>query len=741
MQPKDYTEELDLQKYWLVLKRRWLPATGIFGLVMTLSAVAAVLQKPSYTATASLLVEADRSSSLVGLTDVETGELRSLATNNSPVETQAEILRSDAIVKATATALNQARQLDEPLTPKAISEGLKVKNVPSTDVLEISFTHDDPEMAARVVNRIVEAYIRSNIDANRAETAAAREFISRQLPSVEASVRAAELALRQFKEANQIVALDSEAEAAVNLIASLDQKIADSQSELAKIATRSQALRNQLGMDAQQAAIMASLSQTPGVQEVLQQYQAVQSQLAIEQARYRSSHPTVAGLQRQADSLRTLLQQRVEQVLGSQGLNVPEGGLQLGRLREDLTADLIDAEIERASLTTQTAALRQMLSGYRDRASVLPRLAQTQSELQRKLAAAQSTYETLLTRLQEVQVAENQNVGNARIISDASLPEQPMGPSSKLFIIAGGMAGLLLAVATAFLIDLCDRSVKTVQEARQLFGYTLLGLIPTHHKPHSRKLADPSAVRIFPRDLPRSAISEAYHMLQANLKFLSSDKELRVIVVTSSVAGEGKSTIAANLAASAAQVGRRVLLVDADMRYPQQHHIWDLINTGGLSNVIVGQQELNNAIQPAMPGLDVLPAGIVPPNPVALLDSKRMASLMETFADSYDLVILDTPPLVGVADAAILGKMSDGILMVVRPGVVDSVGATAAKEYLLQSHQPILGLVANGITMEKERDGYFYHHREQIGSETGSFPKSLPFRVMQRESEPDRLQK
>jgi capsular exopolysaccharide synthesis family protein len=211
--------------------------------------------------------------------------------------------------------------------------------------------------------------------------------------------------------------------------------------------------------------------------------------------------------------------------------------------------------------------------------------------------------------------------------------------------------------------------------------------------------------------------------------------------VTSSVAGEGKSTIAANLAASAAQVGRRVLLVDADMRYPQQHHIWDLINTGGLSNVIVGQQELNNAIQPAMPGLDVLPAGIVPPNPVALLDSKRMASLMETFADSYDLVILDTPPLVGVADAAILGKMSDGILMVVRPGVVDSVGATAAKEYLLQSHQPILGLVANGITMEKERDGYFYHHREQIGSETGSFPKSLPFRVMQRESEPDRLQK
>lgn len=740
MQPKDYTEELDLQKYWLVLKRRWLPATGIFGLVMALSTVAAVLQKPSYTATASLLVKADRSSSLVGLTGVETGELRSLATNNSPVETQAEILRSAAIAKAAVTALNQAGQTGEPLTAKVIAEGLKVKNVPSTDVLEISFTADDPEIAARVVNRIIEAYIRNNIDANRAETAAAREFISRQLPTVEASVRAAEQALRQFKEDNQIVALDSEAEAAVNLIASLDQKIADSQSELSKIATRSQALRNQLGMDARQAAAMASLSQTPGVQEVLQQYQEVQSQLAIEQTRYQASHPTVSGLQRQADSLQSLLQERVQQAMGGQ-FAVPEGSLQMGSLREELTANLINAEIERASLTTQTATLRQMLSSYRDRASVLPRLAQTQSELQRKLSAAQSTYETLLNRLQEVQVAENQNVGNARIISDASIPDQPAGPSSKLFIVAGGMAGLLLALATAFLIDLCDRSVKTVQEARQLFGYTLLGLIPAYQKPNMRKYADQTAVRIFPRDLPRSAISEAYHMLQANLKFLSSDHEVRVIVVTSSVAGEGKSTIAANLAASAAQVGRRVLLVDADMRYPQQHHIWDLINTGGLSNVIVGQQELDNAIQPAMPNLDVLPAGIVPPNPVALLDSKRMASLVETFADSYDLVILDTPPLVGVADAAILGKMSDGILMVVRPGVVDSVGATAAKEYLLQSHQPILGLVANGIAMDKERDGYFYHYREQLDSELVPSRRSLPFRAIQRESEPDRLQK
>nr|RNJ70852.1 MAG: polysaccharide biosynthesis tyrosine autokinase [Leptolyngbya sp. IPPAS B-1204] len=727
MHPKDHLEEVDLQKYWLVLKRRWLPATGVFGTVVALSTLAAVMQKPTYTATASLLVKADRSSSLVGLTKVETGELQALTTANSPVETQAEIVRSAAIARATIEALDLRDDNGKRLQPQDISKQLKVKNIPSTDVLHLAYTDSDPERAAKVVNQVINVYIENNVAANRAEAAAAREFISREIPRVEAAVRQAERALREFKEANQIVALDTEATAAVNIIASIDQQIADTEAELAKMVARSSALRNQLGMDSRQAALLASLSQTPGVQEVLSQYQNVQSQLAIEQARYRSSHPTVANLQRQADQLRTLLQERVQQAIGMQ-IPISEGGLQLGTLRETLTANLIDAEVERISLLGQTQTLRNTLSAYRQRASTLPKLAQTQGELARRLQAAQSTYETLLTRLQEVQVAENQNVGNARVISSAIVPEEPSGLSKKVYLLAGGIVGALLAITTAFLLDLCDRSIKTVQEAKALFGYTLLGLIPDYTKlgASGRKSAEPATLRIFPRDLPRSPISEAYHMLQANLKFLSSDQEIRVVVVTSAVAKEGKSTIAANLAAAAAQVGRRVLLIDADLRYPQQHHIWDLLNTGGLSNVIVGQQELSTAIQPAMPGLDVLPAGVVPPNPVALLDSKRMAGLITTFAHTYDLVILDTPPLVEVADAAILGRMSDGILLVVRPGVADSTSATAAKEFLTQSNQPVLGLVANGVPLDQERDGYFYHRREQLDVELEPNSRLVP---------------
>ncbi|MFB8787485.1 MAG: CpsD/CapB family tyrosine-protein kinase [Potamolinea sp.] len=206
-------------------------------------------------------------------------------------------------------------------------------------------------------------------------------------------------------------------------------------------------------------------------------------------------------------------------------------------------------------------------------------------------------------------------------------------------------------------------------------------------------------------------------MLQANLKFISSDKQLKTIVVTSSVPKEGKSEVSANLAVAMAQVGRRVLLIDADMRHPSQHHLWELTNSVGLSNVLVGEAEFNTAVKEVMPKLDVLTAGVIPPNPVALLDSKRMASLIENFSKNYDCVIIDTPPLAGIADAPILGKMSDGILLVVRPKVVDSVSANAAKEFLARSGQNVLGLVANGVIIKNEPDSYFYYTKEDYSKQ------------------------
>jgi len=714
MESTDYPEEnIDLQKYWLVLKRRWFPATGVFGIVVVLAALVASVQKPVYEAEGKLLFKQDRSSSLTGFQN-NIGEIVRIGEKANPLSTEAEIIRSLPIVQKTVEALDLRDEKGKSMDPKIISAGLKVKPVTETDILQISYKANDPKIAAAIVNKIMEVYIENDILSNRAKATAARVFIDKQLPNVEATVRQADAALRKFKEENGVVALPEEAASAVEVMADLDKQIAQAQAQLAEADAKSTALRNQVGLNSEAAVAVSSLSQSPAVQEVLTELQKVQGQLAVERTRFLDTSPTIASLQRREAALKALLQGRVDQVLGSQ--QAPIDNLQIGTLRQQLTADLVQSEVERSGLASQLTVLYQAQSAYKKRSNVMPRLEQNLRELERRVGASQSTYETLLNKLQEAQVTENQNVGNARVISTAQVPKKA-GPSKKKYLLLGGIGGILLGIVTAFLLDMTDRSVKTLKEARELFGSPLLGVIPAFGKSGKSRPPvgdlEPIVPRIVARDMPRSPIGQAYQMLQANLKFLSSDKQLKAIVVTSSVPKEGKSEVSANLAAVMAQVGRRVLLVDADMRHPSQHHLWELTNSVGLSNVIVGEAEFKTAVREVMPRLDVLTAGVIPPNPVALLDSKRMASLIETFLKSYDCVLIDTPPLAGIADAPILGKMVDGILLVVRPGIVDSASAKAAKDFITRSGQNVLGLVANGVIIKNEPDSYFYYTKEQ----------------------------
>ncbi|MGA9378388.1 MAG: polysaccharide biosynthesis tyrosine autokinase, partial [Phormidium sp.] len=321
------------------------------------------------------------------------------------------------------------------------------------------------------------------------------------------------------------------------------------------------------------------------------------------------------------------------------------------------------------------------------------------------------------------------NVGNARIIEAPEVPQEPITSRKKLLIISGVLLGSLLGMATALFLESQDKSLKTVEEAKECFGLTLLVVIPAlkkpdkiakgnffwKDKPNNKDLERPTPKIVVKDDL-HTPISAAYRMLQANLRFLSSDRELKTIVVSSSIPQEGKSTVSANLAVAVAQVGRKVLLVDADMHHPVQHRIWDLTNQAGLSNAIVGQTELRTVIREVMPNLDVLTCGVIPPNPMALLDSQRISLLIDELTVLYDLVIIDAPSLNVAADALILGKKADGLLFVARPGVVDSASATFAKELLEKSNQNVLGLVVNGVIPNHEPHSYYYFTNESYSN-------------------------
>ncbi|MEH2167450.1 MAG: polysaccharide biosynthesis tyrosine autokinase [Nostoc sp.] len=707
-------EEVNIQKYLEVLQRRWLPLVGIFAISVTLGCLYAFSLKPSYKAEGSLMIKTNRSSSLTGLPD-DIGRLEALNVNDNPLETQVRVIGSNPVIEKTINSLNLKDSQGKLLSIPDLAKQLKIEGIKGTDVVQLSYKGGDPELAAKIINEVIDSYIDLNIKANQNEARTAKQVLVTEVPKAEEVVRRAESKLRLFKETNKVVVLEQEAAAAVDTISKLGNQISQALAQLDDVKGRLEQLSSEAQVDSRQGVIESELSQAPGVQKVLAQLQETESQLALERTRFSPEHPTITSLEEKVAALNNLLKERTGQVAGK--AQITQGSLQVGQLRQSLIADITRAQAERVGLERQIATLKQQQNAYIKRANNLPRLEQSQRELERKLQAAQTTYETLLKKRQEIDIAQNQKIPNARVISYALTPDKAEGPRKMLFIVGGAGVGFFLGIIVAFTLDLIDRSVKTVKEAKDVLRYSVLGVIPTqarNGKDHSSIAGlDRPIPKIIGRDIPYFPIGNAYQILQVNLKFLCSDKPLKSIVITSSVAREGKSDVSANLAVTMAQAGRRVLLVDADMRHPIQHHIWGLTNTIGLSNVILNQASLNTVVQEVMPNLEVLTSGVLPPNPVAMLDSQRMATLISNFGRDYDFVIFDTPPLSGIADAAVLSTLTDGILLVVRPGVVDLNSANAAKEFLTQSGQKVLGIVINGVNAKNEPNNYFYDTKKR----------------------------
>jgi len=703
--------EVDLQKYWLVLKRRWFIVLAVCGLTTALSVFAGKSQKPLYVAQAQILFEAsDRS--LIGLEGNTPRGLKALATQGDPLSTQVVIFRSIPLATQVVEALNLRDSSGQLISPGLILARLSVTPIPGTDILQVAYASEDPELAANVVNTLMDVYIQNDIQINRSAAVSAQEFINSQLPESESQVSFAESALLRFKERNNIVDLGEESRNTVAELSRLDNSLTELQSQMADSAARSGKIQQKLRLNPQEAYAVGLVSESPGVQEALVQLQTVQSELSVARTRYEEAHPEITNIRSQEAALVELLQNRIAISLGEDQTNLPVDDLQAGDLEKGLISEFLRLDTEQSGLQERASQLLTAQSSQQNRAQALPSLEKQQRELERKLNAAQTTYETLLQNLQQARVLENQNVGNARVVSDALVPTVPGNSSIVLYLLAGGFVGSLLGVAAAFLVDLVDRSVKSVREGQELYEYPLLGVIPAWQKLKSARFLDVPSVLV--RASQQVPIVEAYQALQANLKFSSLDKPLKSLAITSAVAGEGKSEVVANLALTLAHLGHLVLVIDADMRNPMQHHIWDIPNGQGLSNFAVGQLSLKNAIVLKEPNLHVLPAGVMPPNPLAILESQQMASLLRACEKAYDYVIVDTPAILGRADTLTIGRMTDGVLLVMQPGMADVDSIRSTKAMLAQTQQKVLGVVANAISVRSQPDQYFYHNQETV---------------------------
>jgi capsular exopolysaccharide synthesis family protein len=687
--------DFNLENYLIKLKRRWKPALAVFLLTVATTAVLSTLLQKTYQSEAKLLFKQNPIDNLTGLKEGD-NKFRSILDNQTPLKTELERITSDPVLEETIDRLKLTNSEGQPLKTKDLEEKLSVNIVGGSDVVSLSYKDADPYTSAKVINTLMDVYIQNQIRSNQSETASADTFINNQIPKVETKLKTLESNLQGFYEKNQVIDLKEEKRTLVGDLGTFNRQISTIGAELQGKQAQTNSLQSQLGLNLNQAIAANQLGGSPTVQSILGQLATTETELAQERQRFNDNHPTIISLQEKKEYLNSGLQQLIRQYVGT---NVSDGLLQSGGNKDNQLEKFINLKIDELSLQRQLSSLYQYQNGYLARAKELPRLEKTEQELLRDVESARKTYETLLGNQQELELLVNQQTGNAEVIELARVPEE--GSTGRLALMAlGVILGLFLSNLTAVLLEMQDRTLKTIPEIKQKFAYAVLGIVPLD------SLADQNGI-VVQRE-PDSFASEIYRMIQANLKFVTAQRQPKVILMTSSVPNEGKSSVAANLAAAMAQLGRKVLIIDGDLRKASQHSLWQVQNKTGLRDVIVHKASLETAVTKPMKQLDLLTSGTIGPNPLALIDSVEMSELVALARKEYDLVVIDAPPLPVTADVLTLSKLADGILFVSRPGVVEHESAELAQETLANVGQKVLGMVINGVK-PSEFDRYSYH--------------------------------
>jgi uncharacterized protein involved in exopolysaccharide biosynthesis len=455
---KNYREsiDVDLFRYLKSVQRHWLPATCVFLASVLLSAAATTKLKPSYEAVGKLLFKTPAfnvvGNSLLPNSQEGAGDLKPLVSTQNPISTQMEVISSPFILQRTIDKLQLKDIKGAPLEIGALERALKLQIVGGADVLKITYKSGVPEEAAAVVNTIIDTYLEHDILVNRSEAKAVRLLMAKQIPATKVAVEGAEKDIRLFKQQNNIVNLAEETKSAVAAIGGLDTQISNIQAELEQSTAQANKLRQQVGLSPEDALSASAISQSPAVKATLVDIQEIDRQLANKRSQFKDSNPAIIDLELKKANFNNMLKRQISQAGGSLSANPNQP--QINELRQSLIASLLQSEVQRLGLSQRLTSLRNSRVSYEQRVKVLPQLEQQQRDLERRLEVPQITYQTLLKKVQELQVVEDDSKSTARVINKASAPKEP-APSMEYFIVLlGVLFGAFLATSLIVLLEI-----------------------------------------------------------------------------------------------------------------------------------------------------------------------------------------------------------------------------------------------------------------------------------------------
>jgi capsular exopolysaccharide synthesis family protein len=473
-------------------------------------------------------------------------------------------------------------------------------------------------------------------------------------------------------------------------LASVNSKLTDLHIRLIELdAKRKMIERARTNMNDQET--LPEIREKAAIEKLRDTYVQLSRESADLSSRYGPEHPKIKALSGQIDTIRKAYQQEIDSVL-----TTFEKGYQ----------ELLDNE----------RALKALMEQQKKDAIELSKIEVEYKPLKRAADQEEKMYSVIANRQKEIDITGPMKTNNVRVLERAVVPGAPVRPKPLQSLMLGLMLGLGTGIGLAFAIEALDNTLKTQSDVEQLLGTPVLGLVPIIGAAPGADAAEASD-HLRERDLgvfldPKSVAAECCRSIRTNILFMSPDRPLRTLVVTSPSPQEGKTTTAINLSVTMAEAGGRVLIIDTDMRRPRLHRSFGVPNQTGISTVIVGKATLEEAIKRTdVPNLDVLPCGPVPPNPSELLHTERFAAVLADCGKIYDRIILDSPPTSAVTDPAVLGNIADGVVLVIKAGETTRDSATHARRQLVTAKVRLVGVVVNAIDFSNPAYGYDYYYR------------------------------
>jgi succinoglycan biosynthesis transport protein ExoP len=570
----------------------------------------------------------------------------------------------------------------EPETPSqtpiinALLDNVTVSPVRNSRLVDLKYSSTDPQFAALVANAMARTYIEQSLEYKYLSSREASDWLGRQLTEQRKQVEASEQALQRYREQTDSVSLEDKQNITVQKLADLNAAVTRAKTER----LQKEALYKQVtAIEHDRAALdtFPAVLANPFIQQLKGQAADLQRQRASLAEKYGEKHPEMIRLRSQIDETDAKIQGEIAKVVQS-----------------------IRTEYETAQ--AQENSLVGALEQQKAEAMALSRKGIDYGVLQRDANTNHQMFDALLQRAKETGVSAELKSTNIRIVDAAAVPTSPVSPRKLLNLVLAVFGGGIFAVGLAFFFEYLDNRVKSPEEIKHYLGLPFLGLVPVLEGKESAEDA------LLHSDVP-APFAEAFRGIRTNVLFSSAEEGGRSVVVTSTGPGEGKTLVATNLSVALAQAGQRVLLVDADMRKPRVHEVFHEPKEPGLSNVLVGNAKASETVRPgSVPNLWLLLSGVAPPNPAELLASRRFKEFLATLEEHFDWVIIDSPPVMAVTDAAVIAHVAQGVIFVVRCEHANKHAASTALEQLESAQAKFLGGVLNGVDVK--RNSYYYSH-------------------------------